>query len=282
VINLIETLGQKFHFDQSDDVWTVFHSYAFDFSVWEIWTPLLHGHRLVIVPHWVTQSPEAFYALVQAEHVTVLNQTPSAIRQLIGAKSHWRAGGRYQEQAESDPSVPDKQWSVRLVICGGEALPQTLASKLLDWNIPLWNFYGPTEATVWTTVKEVVATDASYQSISRQEIKGGAVPIGRPLPNTQCYILDSHLDPVPVGVPGELYIGGAGLARGYLRRPELTAQKFIPHPVMGKVVEAGKDSGQRPSPTENTEATDATRQGQRLYKTGDLARYLPNGDLAFL
>ncbi len=279
LINLAETLGQKFHFDTTDDVWTVFHSYAFDFSVWEIWTPLLHGNRLIIVPHWIAQSPEAFYALLWTEHVTVLNQTPSAIRQLLNAKK--RAEDKTTVKTILGAVAKEENWSLRLVVCGGEALPQPLASRLRHWDVPIWNFYGPTEATVWTTIKEVSApasnnpsgatnqqqhTTPAAGATGLQESQGRAVPIGRPLPNTQCYILDSHLQPVPVGVPGELHIGGAGLARGYLRRPELTAQKFIPHPF--------RDSSQRPHPTEG--------DGEKLYKTGDLACYLPNGDIEFL
>ena len=231
VVNLIETTRPVFHFDERD-VWTLVHSFGFDFSVWEIWTPLLSGSRLVIVPLWVTQSPEDFYNLLCTEHVTVLNQTPSAIRQLI--------------QAGQIPPT-DRGWSLRLLVCGGEALPQELAAQLLAWHIPAWNFYGPTEATVWATITEIEPT----------QTKGGAAPIGRPLPNVQIFILNSELEPVPAGVPGDLYIGGHGLARGYHHRPALTAEKFRPHPF-------------------------SSEPGARLYKTGDLARYLPDGQIEFL
>ena len=130
------------------------------------------------------------------------------------------------------------------VLCGGEALPRELAQQLLARAAAVWNLYGPTETTIWSAVSKVEPGD-------------GPVPIGRPIANTQLYLLDRHLQPVPIGVPGELYIGGAGVARGYLNRPELTAEQFIPHPF-------------------------SDEPGARLYKTGDLARYLPDGNLEFL
>jgi thioesterase domain-containing protein/acyl carrier protein len=130
------------------------------------------------------------------------------------------------------------------ILCGGEALSQTLASQLLDKGASVWNLYGPTETTIWS---------ASHQVGSAT----GPVSIGRPIDNTQIYILDSHFEPVPIGVPGELYIGGAGLARGYLNRPELTAEKFLPSPF-------------------------AYHPGARLYRTGDVARYRRDGIIEVL
>ncbi|MEG5173406.1 amino acid adenylation domain-containing protein [Microcoleus sp. B3-D7] len=230
-VHLFAATYPVFNFSERD-AWTVFHSYAFDFSVWEIWGALVHGGKLVIVPLEVTQSPSAFYQLLCSERVTILNQTPSAIRQLIDA----------QKTADGEP-----KWSLRLIICGGEALPAELASELLEWNVPLWNFYGPTEATVWTAIHPIKSVES----------KRGSIPIGRPLPNTQLYILDANLQPVPVGVLAQLYIGGAGLSRGYLNLPELTAEKFIPNP-FSQEIEA------------------------RLYNTGDVARYLPDGTIEFL
>ncbi|MBN1220774.1 MAG: amino acid adenylation domain-containing protein [Anaerolineae bacterium] len=247
VVNLIETTRPEFGFD-SADVWTVFHSYAFDFSVWEIWAPLLCGSRLVIVPPWVTQSPEAFYDLLLVEKVTVLNQTPSAIRQLVPIRERALETGR--------------DWSLRLIICGGEALPQSLADDLLAWHIPLWNFYGPTEATVWAATKKVEAG----------ETQSGVVALGRPLPYTQLYVLDDQLQPTLVGEPGELCIGGIGLARGYFKQPTLTAEKFIPNPF----VDMKKKGGRRKN--ENN----LHPSSLRLYKTGDLARIRADGDIEFL
>jgi amino acid adenylation domain-containing protein len=227
VINLVEATRPVFNFN-ARDVWTVFHSYAFDFSVWEIWTPLLCGGRLVIVPQAVTQSPTAFLELLRSEGVTVVNQTPSALQRLVDLYD------------TADPL------SLRLICCGGEALPRALAQKLLAWDIPLWNFYGPTESTVWAACGQVTVPGDTP-----------TLPVGRPLGNIRLYVLDKYMNPVPVGVPGELYIGGVGLARGYFSRPQLTAEKFVPNPFSAVL-------------------------GARLYKTGDAARYLEDGSIEFL
>ncbi|HYX24290.1 MAG TPA: amino acid adenylation domain-containing protein, partial [Thermoanaerobaculia bacterium] len=220
-----------------EDVWTLFHSYAFDFSVWEIWGALLYGGRLVIVPYWVSRSPEAFYELLRAEKVTILNQTPSAFRQLIWAEEAVLAG-----------AAPDL--ALRYVIFGGEALePASLApwfERHGDERPRLINMYGITETTVHVTYREL-----SWQDVSR-----AVSAVGCPIPDLGVYLLDSTLQLVPVGVPGEIHVGGAGLAEGYLSRPELTAERFIPNPF-----------------------GDA---GSRLYKSGDLARRLPDGDLEYL
>jgi amino acid adenylation domain-containing protein len=232
VFRLLKATRPLFGFDEHD-VWTVFHSYAFDFSVWEIWACLLQGGRLVIVPLQLAQSPAAFYDLLRTQRVTVLNQTPSAMRQLTEVK------------LKVSKSSDDLR--LRLIICGGEAFPRDLVSPLMEWGASVWNFYGPTEATVWAAINPITSNGSESESI----------PIGRPIVDTRIYLLDSNLQPVPVGVPGELHIGGGGLARGYLNRPELTADKFIPDP-----------AGNEP--------------GARLYKTGDLARYLPDGSIDFL
>ncbi|HSF43791.1 MAG TPA: non-ribosomal peptide synthase/polyketide synthase [Thermoanaerobaculia bacterium] len=218
------------------DVWTFFHSVAFDFSVWEIWGALLYGGRLVVVPHEVTRSPEDFHALLAAESVTVLNQTPSAFQQLAA----WE-----QEAAGAS------ELSLRLVIFGGEAL--NLAS-LRPWferhgdvRPRLVNMYGITETTVHVTFRPVSAADPEL----------GNSPIGGPLPDLRLYLLAADGSPVPVGVPGEIHVGGAGLARGYLGRPALTAERFVPDPLGGGA-------------------------GERLYRSGDLARRQPDGSLEYL
>lgn len=232
--HLFDALRPVIQFDEHD-IWTVFHSYAFDFSVWEIWAPLVSGGRLVVVPMKAVQSPEALHDLLYKEGVTILNQTPSAIKQLLAVKKDEEANG--------------KRLSLRAIICGGEALPPQLAAELLEWEIPLWNFYGPTETTVWATIQHV----ERIQSMNRP------VSVGRPFANMQTYILDAHLQPLPIGVCGELHIGGIGLALGYFQRPELTQEKFIPNPF--------EQDGNAPT---------------RLYKTGDIARYLPDGSIEFL
>lgn len=218
-----------------DDVWTLFHSYAFDFSVWEIWGALAHGGRLVIVPFETSRDPEAFRRLLSEQRVTVLNQTPSAFSQLMRAD-------------RDDPS----DLALRLVIFGGEALePRTLR----EWfdrhghtRPRLINMYGITETTVHVTCHRV----------TRADITGGASQsvIGVPIPDLSLYILDENERPVPTGVPGELYVAGAGLARGYLGQPGLTAERFVADPL--------------------------GPPGTRMYRTGDRVRRRSDGTFVFL
>jgi amino acid adenylation domain-containing protein/non-ribosomal peptide synthase protein (TIGR01720 family) len=232
VARLFTATEAWFHFG-ANDVWTLFHSTAFDFSVWEIWGALLHGGTLVVVPFEVSRSPEQFHELLVREKVTVLNQTPSAFRQLMAADA---------------TSARSAELSLRHVIFGGEALEmrtlQPWFEKHSDAQPRLVNMYGITETTVHVT----------YRPISADDVARGSV-IGVPIPDLQLLVLDARLRPVPMGVPGELLVGGAGLARGYHRRPELTAERFIAHPVAS---------------------------GERLYRTGDLVRRLPGGDLEYL
>ncbi|MCW5315483.1 amino acid adenylation domain-containing protein [Nostoc sp. KVJ3] len=297
VTRLFAATEDWYNFNQ-DDVWTLFHSYAFDFSVWEIWGALLYGGRLVVVPYLVTRSPESFYNLLCQEKVTVLNQTPSAFRQLIQAEQSKRQGSReqgaggmgilpqenenhlaeagdcepcfallHQSRAsgsfppvpcplfplspEGAPSPPASSLNLRLVIFGGEALElkslQPWFERYGDQLTQLVNMYGITETTVHVT----------YRPLHKEDLHGTASVIGRPIPDLQVYVLDEHQQPVPIGVPGEMYVGGKGVARGYLNRPELTQQRFISHPF-------------------------STNPQAQLYKTGDKARYLPNGELEYL
>jgi len=235
VTRLFQATHSWFHFDQND-VWTLFHSYAFDFSVWEIWGSLLYGGRLVVVPYWSSRSPEMFYKLLSEEKVTVLNQTPSAFGQLI----------------EIDKaSMNSQDIALRLVLLGGEALDfQTLKpwfDRHGDRRPQLVNLYGITETTVHVT----------YRPITKEDLftSRGSL-IGVPIPDLELYVLDQSQNPVPIGVPGELYVGGAGLGRGYLNRPELTAERFIANPF-------------------------PPGAGKRLYRSGDLVRYLANGDIEY-
>ncbi|HYX22728.1 MAG TPA: condensation domain-containing protein, partial [Thermoanaerobaculia bacterium] len=230
-----------------DDVWTLFHSYAFDFSVWEIWGALLHGGRLVVVPHDLARSPEAFHALLRDERVTVLNQTPSAFRQLL-----WAEGERTRTERTStdEHGQGEKDLALRFVIFGGEALePAALAPWIArhgDERPRLVNMYGITETTVHVT----------YRPIRRQDVAGRGSLLGAPIPDLTLHVVDRGLAPQPIGVPGEIAVGGAGVARGYLGRPELTAARFVPDPF--------------------------GPPGARLYRSGDLARRLPDGDLEYL
>ncbi|MFB9902779.1 amino acid adenylation domain-containing protein [Allokutzneria oryzae] len=208
VVRLFTSTDHWFHFGQSD-VWTLFHSYAFDFSVWELWGPLLHGGRLVVVPHDVSRSPEEFLRLLVDEEVTVLNQTPSAFYQL----------------AQADLEVGGADLALRYVIFGGEALELSRLSSWYDRHAEdapvLVNMYGITETTV----------HVSYIALGRRitELRANSI-VGRGIPDLRVYILGAGLQPVPPGVVGEMYVAGAGLARGYLNRPGLSAERFVADP----------------------------------------------------
>ncbi len=217
------------------DVWTLFHSYAFDFSVWEIWGALLYGGRLVVVPWEISRSPEAFHELLLGEGVTVLNQTPSAFRQLLPFLERSGDG------------------ALRYVVFGGEALETGALGAWLDRGgrpPRAVNMYGITETTVHVTHRGLGADDLARRP-------GSGSPIGRPLPDLRVVLLDRDGNLAPAGAPGEIHVGGAGLMRGYLNRPELTAGRLVPSPFGGE-------------------------PGARLYRAGDLARRLPTGELEFL
>ncbi|OWY82156.1 hypothetical protein B9C99_08865 [Rhodococcus sp. BUPNP1] len=232
VLTLFANAEPRFGFGP-DDVWTLFHSYAFDFSVWELWGPLLYGGRLVVVDYLTSRSPELFAQLVRREGVTVLNQTPSAFYQF--------------DEADRTLAADTAPLALRYVVFGGEALDP---ARLAGWfdrhpaGPQLVNMYGITETTV----------HVSYQPIDRTLAKAGAASaIGRSLPGLDAYVLDRRLHPVPAGVPGELYISGDQLSRGYLGRPDLTVARFVANPF-------GRG---------------------RLYRTGDIARWNGEGILEY-
>jgi amino acid adenylation domain-containing protein len=208
VLRLFSATEEQFDFNERD-VWSMFHSFAFDFSVWEIWGALLYGGTLVIVPQDTARSPEQFHALLVKEQITILNQTPSAFQQLIAADA---AANRLSVLA------------LRKVIFGGEALNTAALAPWYDAHgdeqPQLINMYGITETTVHVTYQALPASTSLNA-------------VGRPIRDLAAYILDNAQNPVPIGVAGELHIAGAGLARGYLNRPELTAEKFIPNPFGG-------------------------------------------------
>ncbi|WEN15095.1 non-ribosomal peptide synthase/polyketide synthase [Rhodanobacter sp. AS-Z3] len=206
VARLFESTRDWYGFDEHD-VWCLFHSFAFDFSVWELWGALRYGGRLVVVTHDVVRSMPEFHRLVCDQGVTVLNQTPSAFKAFIEAQG---------QDPRSD--------RLRYVIFGGEALePAMLApwyARRGDVSPRLINMYGITETTVHVT----------YRPMSHADLTRSGSPIGERLPDLRLYLLDAHRQPVPLGAVGELYVGGAGVARGYLNRPELTAERFLPDP----------------------------------------------------
>jgi amino acid adenylation domain-containing protein len=202
---------------------------SFDASVWEIFAPLLGGGRLIVARPGEHRDSAYLVKLLATHQVTMLKLVPSLLQLLL-------------EEASFETCR-----SLRHVFCGGEPLPAALQERFLaHFGAHLHNLYGPTEATI----------DVACWTCERGGDQG-AVPIGRPIASTQLYILDAQLHPVPVGVPGELYIGGASLARGYLNQPTLMAERFVPNPF-------------------------SSVPGARLYRTGDLARYLPDGTIVFL
>lgn len=235
VVRLMEQTEGWFNFGP-EDVWTLFHSFAFDFSVWEIWGALLYGGRLVIVPWSVSRAPDEFLQLLVDEGVTILNQTPSALRQLIAV--------------DSTASVPSR-FSLRRIILGGEAMdPRTLRgwfARYGDDRPRVINMYGITETTVHVTWRELRVADA----------ESGRSLIGTAIPDLSLRVLDRFGHPSPAGVAGELHVGGAGLAMGYLNQPVLTAERFPADPFTAV-------------------------PGARLYRTGDLARCGTDGELEYL
>lgn len=241
VMRLFASTEAQFGFGH-DDVWSLFHSYAFDFSVWEIWGALMYGGRLVVVSFEASRTPELFCRLVVDEGITVLNQTPSAFYSLSDTmvKNHARHQLRY-------------------VVFGGEALD---AGRLSEWyrfystQTQLVNMYGITETTVHATLLKIDP---------KQLIKPNQ-SIGRPLKDLVMLVVNSDGQPQPVGVPGELLIAGGGVARGYLHRDELTAQRFVSrdYPVISPY-----------------QPMDVATENMRFYRTGDLVSWLPTGELSY-
>jgi amino acid adenylation domain-containing protein len=234
VLRLFEASDNWFGFN-TEDRWTLFHSYAFDFSVWEIFGALLHGGRLVIVPHAISRSPQEFYALLCRERITVLNQTPSAFKQLMQVACAAPVGERS---------------ALRYVVFGGEALEvrslRPWFERFGDAAPQLINMYGITETTVHVTYRPLTLADLEHDAGS---------PLGEPIADLGWYVLDTDLNPVAKGCIGELHVSGAGLARGYLKRADLSALRFVPNPF---------GDG-----------------GARLYRTGDLARYRADGRIEY-
>ncbi|CAM5512720.1 amino acid adenylation domain-containing protein [Streptomyces canarius] len=237
VAALLRSTRDTFRFT-GDDVWAWFHSFAFDFSVWEIWGALTHGGRLVVVPFDTSRSPRDLLRLLARERVTVLNQTPSAFYQL--------------DLADSADRRTSAQLCLRVVIFGGEALDTTRLTAWYDRHAAttpqLVNMYGITETTVHVTHVSL--------TVGATGRTGHGSLIGRPVPGVRAYVLDAGMRPLPPGAAGELYVGGSGVALGYLGRPALTAGRFLADPF--------------------------GRPGDRMYRTGDIARWNTAGELEYL
>ncbi|CAK6498432.1 amino acid adenylation domain-containing protein [Serratia marcescens] len=233
VARLFSATNAWFNFSAADR-WCLFHSFAFDFSVWEIWGAWLYGGQLFIVPQAIARSAPDFYHFVCRSGITVLNQTPSAFKAFIQAQAHSEARQQLRE-----------------IVFGGEMLkPSDLApwfARPENRQTRLINMYGITETTVHVT----------YRPLSAQDTAITTSPIGSRIPDLRLYLLGADGEPVPMGAIGELYVGGEGVARGYLNRSELTAERFLDDPFN-------------------------RAPGARMYRTGDLARYLPGGDIEYL
>lgn len=223
VSNFLQTMAERPGINAQDKLLSV-TTLSFDIAALELFLPLSVGAQVILANHETASDGLQLKQKLDTSEVTLMQATPATWQMLLAAG--W----------QGSPGLK--------ILCGGEALSLSLAGQLLERGSSLWNMYGPTESTIWSTISQITA-------------KENLISIGRPIANTQVYLLDSHLNPVPIGLPGELYIGGAGLARGYFNRPELTQQRFIANPF-------AKDA--------NT----------KIYKTGDLARWLPDGQIECL
>jgi amino acid adenylation domain-containing protein len=224
VVNFLKSMQQEPGITATDVLLAV-TTISFDIAALELYLPLITGAKVVLATREVASDGLLLKELIDTTGVTIMQATPASWRMLLAA------GWSGSQQLK--------------ILCGGEALTSDLAQHLLQKGATVWNMYGPTETTIWSAVCKV----------DTQKLSHALIPIGRPIANTQTYILDTYLQPVPVGVIGELYIGGVGVARGYLNRPELTAERFIANPFL-------------PS--------------SRFYKTGDLVRYLHDGNIEYI
>jgi amino acid adenylation domain-containing protein/non-ribosomal peptide synthase protein (TIGR01720 family) len=245
VSNFLSAMQQRPGITKQDTLLAI-TTISFDIAALEIFLPMTVGASLVIARRDVTLDGRELFDLLVKSKATIMQATPATWGLLLDSNF---------------------QSSDLKILCGGEALPGDLVNKLLARSASLWNLYGPTETTIWSSVCQLKSSES-------------LISIGRPISNTQIYILDQNLQPVPVGIPGELHIGGAGLARGYLNRPELTQEKFIPNPFIGsRGAERSLSGGFLRSELRRDQGS---RGGERLYKTGDLARYLPDGNIEYL
>ncbi|MCW2248520.1 amino acid adenylation domain-containing protein [Azospirillum fermentarium] len=227
LLNFLLSMQREPGFAEHDTLLAV-TTVSFDIAALELYLPLITGGRLVVAERETTLDGQALQAALAARAVTVMQATPATWRILVD--TGWRPPAGFT------------------ALCGGEALPRALSRALLGKGVRLWNLYGPTETTVWSAVSEVPPADVGEE---------GVEPVGHPIANTQIHVLGPNARPLPIGVPGELYIGGDGLARGYLNKPGMTAERYVPDPF-------------------------ATEPGARLYRTGDLVRRLAAGPIEFL
>ncbi|MBD2784448.1 amino acid adenylation domain-containing protein [Xenorhabdus sp. DI] len=229
VVNLLLSMQEILHMT-ADDTMLAATTIGFDIAGLELYLPLFIGSRIVLAPSLAAKDPKQLAALITSHHIKIVQATPTSWRMLL-----------------------DSGWTGANIkaLSGGEALPCELAQRLKEKVSGLWNLYGPTETTIWSTASTNLLLEQGNHNTQSQ------ITIGRPIANTQIYLLDKHNQPVPIGVSGEIHIGGSGLARGYLNLPDLTAERFITDPF-------------------------STDPDARLYKTGDLGRWLADGSIAYL
>lgn len=225
LVNLMQAMREKPGLT-AEDTLPCFTTISFDMAVPELYLPLAAGGRILLLPREAALDGHLLAQALEQEQVGVLQATPTTWRLLLEAG--WQGHPAFK------------------LVCGAEPMPSDLPEMLLQRGRELWNMYGPTETTVWSTAKRMTSAESP-------------ITVGRPLFNTQIYLCDQRLRPVPVAIPAEVFIAGDGLARGYFQRPELTAERFIPCPFAR-----------------------AERAGARMYATGDLARYLPDGEIEHL
>lgn len=223
VVNFLHSMAKEPGLTRDDKLLAV-TTLSFDIAVLELYLPLITGGTVVIATREQPTDGNDLANIINQENITVMQATPATWRLLI--TSGWQGNTRLK------------------ALCGGEAMQQDLVNNLLPKTSELWNMYGPTETTVWSTCYRITAANKPAL-------------IGKPIDNTQCYVLTEHLQPVPVGVPGELYIGGSGVSKGYLNRDELTSERFIDNPF-------------------------SKARHSKLYRTGDLVKYNRDGDLEYI
>ena len=247
LVNCLESMQQKPGITSNDILLSV-TTLSFDIAALELYLPLIRGARLIIVSREIATDGIRLALSLETNQVTIMQATPATWRLLL--TTGWNGNQHLK------------------ILCGGEALDINVAEELLKSSKEVWNLYGPTEATIWSSVAQLIKRQEDNKTREQEEniyLDGsGFVPIGKQINNTQFYVLDDYLQPVPIGIPGQLYIGGAGLAKGYLNKPELTAERFIPNPFF------------------SSSAPSALSASSVLYKTGDLVRYLADGNLEYL
>jgi amino acid adenylation domain-containing protein len=228
LVNFLDSMRREPGLDERDKLLAV-TTISFDIAALELFLPLIVGGCVIVADRATTLDPQKLGRAIEHHGATFVQATPATWRMLLDGG--WQPAGPLR------------------IVSGGEALPNELARRLRDRGLEVWNLYGPTETTIWSAVRRV--------PVQGEIAEDGFDPIGSPIDNTQLYVLDSHFSPQPVGVPGELYIGGEGLARGYMNRPGLTAERYCPDPFSEK-------------------------PGARLYRTGDLVRRLAGGEIEFM